>query len=231
MKNFILTLTLLSLIACQTVVAQFKDVQLHYELGSFKRGENTIKRNFFKTKVQILQRDSSGFTYLNAEVDYNNPQTKGMSFGQLTLLRSLKVPFLKYVQPTIGHAAILGASNYYFAGVLVPAKFGRVVVLPLLLYSYNRASSSADARVMIGVSTKLAKKRIQIFGFASAWTYDNNVLGEVKGKKVAWQFTPQIWFHATKAFAVGTKIDYSRNLYSADKTNDFLPTTGVRWVF
>lgn len=230
MKKIILGFVLMVSLISQTVNAQFKDLQLHYELGSFKRGEQTIKREFFKTKLQILHKDSSGIAYINAEIDYNT-KSHGMSFGQLTVLKSFRAPFLKYVQPTLGHAAILGRDNMFFAGVLVPAKFGKVVVLPLFLYSHTKTAKKPDGRVMIGVSTRLLKNRVAIFGFASAWTYDNNVAGEVDGKKVAWQITPQIWFHLNRSFALGTKIDVSRNLYSADKTTDLLPTAGARWVF
>jgi hypothetical protein len=230
MKKLILIFTIFSAIASQTATAQFKDLQLHYELGSYKVGDKTVKRDFFKTKLQILKKDSLGITYLNSEVDYNS-KVKGMSFSQFTLLRSLKVPFLKYVQPTLGHSAALGRNNLFFAGVLVPLKFGKVTLLPLLLYSYNKTAKSPDARVMIGVSTRLLKKRLAIFGFASAWSYDNNIQGEVKGKKFAWQLSPQIWYHLNPSFAIGTKIDYSRNLYSLNSANVFLPTTGVRWVF
>jgi hypothetical protein len=154
-----------------------------------------------------------------------------MSFSQFTLLRSLKLPFLKYVQPTLGHAAVLGRDNMYFAGILVPAKFGNVTVLPLLLYSYTKKAEKPDARAMVGVSTRLFNNRVAIFGFASAWTYDNTIQGEVHGKKIGWQLSPQIWLHVNRAFAIGTKIDFSRNLYSADGSNDFLPTTGIRLVF
>jgi hypothetical protein len=230
MKKLIFALAVIASVASQKVSAQFKDIQLHYELGSFKRGDQTIKRDFFKMKFQILHKDSLGITYVNTEIDYNSA-TKGMSFGQFTLLRSLKLPVSKIVQPAVGHAASLGRNNYFFAGIMVPARFGRVTVLPLFLYSYTKDAKSPDARVMVGVSTRLAKKRIAIFGFASAWTYDKNISEEVKGKKIAWQLTPQIWFHVNRAFAVGTKIDLSRNLYSVDGTSDFLPTSGVRWVF
>jgi hypothetical protein len=229
MKKSILALAFIASMISQTATAQFKDIQLHYELGSFKAGDKTIKRDFFKTKFQILHTDSLGITYLNTEIDYNS-KTKGMSFGQFTLLRSVKLPFAKIVQPALGHAAILGRNNFFFAGVMVPAKIGRVTVLPLFLYSYTKDAEKPDARVMAGVSTRLAKNRIAIFGFASTWTYDNNVQGEIKGKKVGWQLTPQIWFHVNRSFAVGSKIDLSKNLYSADGSCDFLPTTGVRWV-
>jgi hypothetical protein len=230
MKKLILFLLFFSALICQTATAQFKDIQLHYELGSFKVGDKTVKREFFKAKLQILHKDTLGITYLNTELDYNS-KTNGMSFAQFTFLRSFKIPALKFVQPMVGHATALGRDNMFFAGVLVPARFGKVTVLPAFLYSYTKAAKNPDARVLVGVSTRLFNKRIAIFGFASAWTYDKNVLGEIKGKRIAWQLTPQIWYHFNRSFAVGTKIDYSRNLYSADRTNDFLPTTGVRWVF
>lgn len=210
--------------------AQFRDVQLHYETGSFKAGDQVVKRNFFKAKLQVLNRDSLGLTYINTELDYNS-KSKGLSFSQFTLLRSLKLPFLKYVQPSVGHAAALGRDNMFFAGVLVPAKFGKVVVLPLFLYQYTRSAKRPDARIMIGVNTRLCQGRVAIFGFVSTWTYDNMVGGEAKGKKMGWQFTPQIWYHLNKSIALGTKLDYSRNLYTADGSNDFLPTAGIRWVY
>jgi hypothetical protein len=231
MKKVILAITLLTAFSTEILHAQFKDVQLHYELGSFKVGDTRVKRDFFKTKLQILHRDSLGIAYVNVEVDYNS-KTKGMSFGQFTLLRSLKVRAFKFVQPMVGHAAILGRDNMFFAGALVPARFGKVTVLPAFLYSYTKAAKSPDGRILVGVSTRLFKNRVAIFGFASTWTYDKkNTLGEVSGKRVAWQLTPQIWFHVNKSFAIGTKIDFSRNVYSADRTSDFLPTTGLRWVF
>jgi hypothetical protein len=230
MKKVMLFAIVIGTLVSYSSIAQFKDVQFHYELGTFKAGEKVIKRNFFKTKLQVLHRDSLGLTYMNTELDYNS-KNKGMSFSQFTLLRSLKLPFLKYVQPSVGHAAALGRDNTFFAGVLVPAKFGKVVVLPLFLYAHTRSAKSADARIMVGVNARLFNSRVQIFGFASTWTSDKSPLAEVKGKRIGWQFTPQIWFHVNKSFAVGTKLDYSRNLYSADGTNDFLPTTGIRWVY
>jgi hypothetical protein len=230
MKKLIVFIAVIGTIVSYTTQAQFKDVQLHYETGSFKAGDKTIKRDFFKVKLQVLHKDTLGITYINTELDYNS-KSKGMSFSQFTLLRSLKLPFLKYVQPSVGHAAAMGRDNMFFAGVLVPAKFGRVVVLPLFLYSYTKAAKKPDARVMIGVNTRLFKNRIAIFGFASAWTADNVVGAEVKGKKVGWQVSPQIWFHLNKSIALGTKLDYSRNLYTKDGSNDFLPTAGVRWVY
>lgn len=225
-------LTLVCLLATLslTAQAQFKDVQLHYEMGSFKAGDVRIKRDFFKAKLQVLHRDSLGLTYLNTELDYNSP-SKGLSFSQFTLLRSFKLPFFKYVQPTVGHAAALGRDNQYFAGVLVPARFGKVVVLPLLFYAYNKSAKSADARFMVGVNAKLFNNRVHIFGFASTWTSDKVVGTEVSGKKISWQFTPQIWYHLNKSIAIGTKLDYSKNLYTVDGSNDFLPTAGVRWAY
>lgn len=230
MKKIIFALAIFSTLTCQTVSAQFKDLQLHYELGSFKVGDKTVKREFFKTKLQILHRDSLGITYLNAELDYNS-KTKGMSFAQFTLLKSFRIKALKFVQPMVGHATALGRNNMFFAGALVPAKFGKVTVLPALLYSYTKNAKKPDARFLVGVSTRLFNKRVAIFGFASAFTYDKAVDGEIKGKTIAWQLTPQIWYHFTPALALGSKIDFSRNVYSADKTNDFLPTAGARWVF
>jgi hypothetical protein len=230
MKTFKLLVIAAGLFLSLSSVAQFKDVQLHYELGSFKAGEKTVKRDFFKTKLQVLHRDSLGLTYMNTELDYNS-KSKGLSLSQFTLLRSLKLPFLKYVQPAAGHAAVIGRDNQFFAGVMVPARFGKVVVLPLFLYAYTKSAKKPDGRIMIGVNAKLFKNRVTIFGFASTWTFDNKIQGEVKGKKTGWQFTPQIWFRVNKAFSVGTKLDYSRNCYSADGTNDFLPTTGIRWVY
>jgi hypothetical protein len=230
MKKLVFALTLFGALTCQMVNAQFKDLQLHYELGSYKVGDKTVKRDFFKTKLQILHRDSLGIMYLNAELDYNSA-THGMSFAQFTLLRSFKIKALKYVQPTLGHGTALGRNNMFYAGVLVPLKFGKVLILPAFLYSYTKTAKKPDGRIMVGVSTKLFNKRVAIFGFASTWSYDNNVAGEIKGKKIGWQLTPQIWYHLNPSFAIGTKIDFSRNLYSVNKTCVFLPTTGVRWVF
>jgi hypothetical protein len=230
MKKNILFMLGLALAISYSSNGQFRDVQLHYELGSFKVGDKTIKRNFVKTKLQVLHRDSLGITYINTELDYNS-KAKGLSFSQFTLLRSIKLPFLKYIQPSVGHAAALGRDNQFFAGVLVPAKFGKVVVLPLFLYAYTKSAKRPDARIMIGVNTKLFKNKVSIFGFASTWTSDKIVNGEAKGKKVGWQITPQIWYNINRSFALGTKLDYSRNVYTTNATNVFLPTTGVRWVY
>lgn len=230
MKKLIVLSIIIGTTVSWSAQAQFKDVQLHYETGSFKAGDKTVKRDFFKAKLQVLNRDSLGLTYINTELDYNS-KNKGLSFSQFTLLRSLKLPFLKYIQPSVGHAAALGRDNMFFGGVLVPAKVGKVVVLPLFLYSYTKAAKSADARIMVGVNTKICNGRITIFGFANTWTSDKVVEGEVKGKKIGWQVTPQIWFNLNQSIAVGTKLDYSRNLYTADRSNDFLPTAGVRWVY
>nr|AIA10486.1 unknown Function [uncultured bacterium] len=230
MKKIIYTLAIIFCLV-ETAFAQFADVQLHYAMGSYKRGDKTIRRDYFKTRFEMLNRDSIGTYYWSIDLDYNAPN-KSISLSQTQIFHSIRIAKYKPIQPAVGHGGISGRSSYFFVGIHTPFSIGRVKFLPLLLYAYNKDAKKPDARLTIAYATRLLKNRISIFGFANTWTNDkvSTVDGSVSGKIVGWQLRPQVWFNMTRKLAIGTELDFSKNLYTLNKPV-FLGSIGTKWGF
>jgi len=229
MKKLIILLVTISTLGISCVNAQMLNTQFHYETGSFDVGGQKIKRNNFRYNIQMLNRDKLGTYYWSIDMKYSVEDSA--TFAQLQLFRTFKLPKMKYLQVAVGHAGIVGLNGYYFAGIHHPLKFGKLTLLPLLLYQYNKIAQSPDIRFMTGYSASLFNDKISIFGFANAFTSDKYNAGEVDGKTVVASLAPQIFYNLNKTFAIGTQIDASVNKYVRDGKVKVLPSIGLRADF
>jgi len=225
-----LTMMVCLLLIAVSVQAQFTGMQFHYETGTFKAGDQKVKRNSVSVQFETLNFDSLGTYYVNANFKYSMDDKA--TFAQLKMFRSFKIKPLNPVQLAVGHAGIVGINSFYYAGVHMPFRIGKVTFLPLLLYSYNKNAQSPDARFTSGYSTRLFKNKVSVFGFVDVWTMDRYTTERaLNGKRIGAQMTPQIWYNINNHIAMGTKLDISINRYSIDESIDVLPTAGVRWIF
>jgi hypothetical protein len=208
---------------------QFANLQLHKELGSIHVNEQTkIKRDGFKAKFEMLGFDSLGIYYWNTSTQYST-QDKSVS-AQIQILRGIKFSKHSKFQALIGHQSAIGATSQYYAGIHHPFKLGRVKFLPFVAYVYNKDQRSADFRFTSGVSTALAKKKVIIFGFVSAYTRDKITPDAPPSKEIGFQANPQAWFRLSRQIAIGGELglDYLGSRYQKLIT---IPTAGGRWTF
>lgn len=229
MKKLILLFIIISTITIANLNAQMLNTQLHYETGSFDAGGQEIKRSNFRYNIQMLNRDKLGTYYWSLDMKYSLKDSA--TFAQLQLFRTFKLPKMKYLQVAVGHAGIVGLNGYYFVGLHHPLKFGKLTLLPLLLYQYNKTAASADVRFMTGYNANLFNDKISIFGFANAFTTDNFNAGEVDGKIIVSSIAPQIFYNLNQTFAVGTQIEANVNKFVRDGKVKVVPSIAVRADF
>jgi len=226
--KFFAAITLLA-IAQAASAQQIVNMQLHKEMGSFKVNDSTkVKRDGFRVKFEMLGFDSLGTYYWNAQAQYSTGD-KSLN-GQLLILRGIRFSKRTKLQALIGHQSAVGTTSQYYLGVHYPLVFGKVRMLPLLAYVYNRDQKSADVRFTTGVSANLAKNKILVFGFFSANTKDHAVGDGSFKKEIAIQANPQVWLRFSKKVAVGSEIgvDYLKSRY---QDLIIIPTAAARWVF
>lgn len=209
--------------------AQFTNLQVHKEMGSFNVNETTkIKRDGFKAKFEMLGFDSLGIYYWNTSTQYTT-NDKSVS-AQLQILRGISVSKRSRFQALLGHQSATGTTSQYYIGIHHPLKLGRVKFLPFLAYVYNKDQRSADFRFTSGVSTLLAKKKILIFGFVNAYTKDKITQDASASKEIGFQANPQVWFRFNKQLAAGGELGID---YLASRYQHFIaiPTAAARWNF
>jgi hypothetical protein len=227
--KFSSTIALAMLMACTVASAQFSNLQLHKEMGTINVNETTkIKRDGFKAKFEMLGFDSLGIFYWNTSTQFST-NDKNLS-AQVQILRGIGFSKRTKLQALIGHQSATGTSSQWFAGIHHPFKVGRVKFLPFLAYVYNKDQRSANFRFTSGVSTVLANKKIQIFGFVNAYTKDKISPEGVESKEVGFQANPQAWFRFSRQVAVGGEctMDYLPSRYQKLIA---IPTAAARWSF
>lgn len=217
------------LMICSAASAQFSNLQVHKEMGSIHVNETTkIKRDGFKAKFEMLGFDSLGIYYWNTSAQFST-NDKNLS-AQVQILRGIKLSKHTMFQVLLGHQSATGATSQWYAGIHHPLKAGRVKFLPFIAYVYNKDQRSANFRFTSGVSTVLAKKKVQIFGFVNAYTRDKVSLEGVESKEVGFQANPQAWFRFSRQIAVGGEVSFD---YLESRYQKFIaiPTAGARWTF
>jgi hypothetical protein len=217
------------LITSKMAFAQFTNLQVHKEMGSIHVNETTkIKRDGFKVKFEKLGFDSLGIYYWNTSTQYTT-NDKSVS-AQVQVLRGLKISKRSMFQVLLGFQSATGTTNQYYAGIHHPLKLGRVKFLPFIAYVYNKDQHSANFRFTSGVSTRLAKNKIFIFGFINAFTKDKMMPDAPPSKEIGLQANPQVWFNFSKQIAIGGEVgmDYLGSRYQKFIT---IPTAAFRWTF
>jgi hypothetical protein len=176
----------------------------------------------------MLGFDSLGTYYWNTQTLYSTDDKSVQA--QLQILRAIKFTKGSKLQALLGHQSAIGATSQYYAGLHYPFNIGRVRFLPFVAYVYNKDQESADFRLTSGVSTLLAKKKIQIFGFVNLCTRDKITPEGADGKEISFQANPQLWFRFNKQFAVGgeVNVDYLKSRYQKLIS---IPTLALRWSF
>ncbi|MGF1635606.1 MAG: DUF5020 family protein [Cyclobacteriaceae bacterium] len=227
-------LILIGLLMTTCVLANaqtISNMQIHYDMGSYKVNDREITRNQMRGKFQMLGFDSLGSYYWGADLIYSPEEDKATS-GQLTIFRGFKFSKKTHLQLVAGHTGIVGLNNFYYAGIHHPLKFGKVIILPMLLYSYNKSAKGPDVLFTTAFNTRILNDKVTIFGFFNAFTTDKVLPdGTINGKRTVMQLSPNIMYNLTKQIAIGTEIEAAYHRYSPEDKVIVLPGAMMRWTF
>jgi hypothetical protein len=227
--NLRIAILVAAILVTKIATAQMTNVQLHREMGTINVNEDVkIKREGFRIKFEMLGFDSLGTYYWNTQTLYSTDDKA--VHASLQILRAFKFSKRTNLQVLFGHQSAIGVASQYYAGLHYPITLGRVRFLPFLAYVYNKEQKSADFRFTSGISTLLAKKKIQIFGFVNLYSRDKITPEGADGKEIGFQANPQVWFRFNKQFALGGEvgIDYLESRYQKLIA---IPTVAARWSF
>jgi hypothetical protein len=228
-SNLRIVILVIAILMTKVATAQMTNVQLHREMGTINVNETMkIKREGFRVKFEMLGFDSLGIYYWNTQTLYSTDDKSVQA--SLQILRGFSFSKNSKLQALFGHQSAIGATSQYYAGLHYPFNLGRVRFLPFFAYVYNKEQQSADFRLTSGISTVLAKKKIQIFGFVNLYTRDKVTPESVDRKEIGFQANPQVWFRFNKQLALGGEVslDYVGSRYQKLIS---IPTVAGRWSF
>ena len=224
-KAFLIAMAMLCL--AHIARAQNPDMQVHYETGAYQVAGNQVVRSSFRLKFQQLSRNRLGTYYWTTELRYGMKDSAVSAQAQY--LQAIQIKGYQRIQPVIGHAAAVGINSYWFAGVHVPLQFGKLTILPLLMYSYHKQATKPDVRFTAGFSAPFFDNKLRLFGFANAWSADRPAPGgETAGKMLGFQVGPQLWYMVTERVGLGSEFEFSYHRYTLENKVIFLPTVGAR---
>ncbi len=228
------SLLLFSLFLFFTSVSNAQNIQAHYDWGK--------GRNYLTTTVEMFKPDRLGNTFFFIDFDYGIPEHEFMSNAYFEIARVF----------TFGKSSHFGWHGEYNGG------FGKIpngvdfytvknAWLTGIDYSRNAEDFSKGFSIKVlykGIQQKqssvqftgvwylhFAKGKFTFTGFADFWKEDNdfNFDGTIDG---TWTFLsePQIWFNATKKFAIGGEVELSSNFAGMDEFHA-MPTVGAKYTF
>lgn len=232
MKNKLL----LALLLVFTSATFAQNVQLHYD---FERGLVT-------STVEMFKPDKYGSTFFFVDMDYSSDDrdvNNGLSLAYWEIARAFKWSENQKILPRaefnggilkldgVG-APFIPIENCWLAGLeytWASSDFSKIFTIQ---GNYKYIQNKHDASFQItGVwVVQLLKGKLTFTGFADFWKEDMDWnVDNVVDTEFRFLSEPQLWFNATKNFAVGGEVEISNNFTGSEF--NVLPTLGAKWTF
>jgi hypothetical protein len=234
-------LVLILFVSLLTLGTFAQNLQTHYDFGK--------DRKYVTTTVEMFRPDKTGNTFFFIDFDYGSNGVKNSpSLAYFEIARCFKLgktPFSWHVEYNGGlfrPAPTAGASisNAWLTGVDYSwnAKdFSKGFSLKAL---YKNIANTTDGKPNNFQLTAVwyldfAKGKLRFDGFADFWREGHTVSNDgfktnFQEKKFIFLTEPQLWYNATKKFAIGSEVEISSDFAGHD---GFMvnPTAAVKYTF
>jgi len=211
-----------------------QNVQTHYDFGK--------DRGYITTTVEMFKPDKTGNTFFFIDFDYGIPGHEHMSNAYFEIARVMTLgktsPFGWHAEYNGGFGKIpnldgyFSVNNAWLTGVDYSwnaEDFSKGVTLKVMYKGIQDKQSSVQ---FTGIwYLNFANEKLSFTGFADFWKEDSDF--NFDGTTDAtWIFLaePQLWFNASKKFAIGTEIELSSNFAGMEGIN-VMPTLGAKYTF
>lgn len=229
MKKVLLLLMML----VSGMVLNAQNIQTHYDMGE--------GRGYLTTTVEMFKPDKIGNTFFFIDFDYGSGGIENSpSLAYFEIARCFKLgksPFSWHAEYNGGFgqfkagssAGAYSISNAWLTGIDYSwnaSDFSRGFSLKALYKNIANTSDDKPSSFQItGVwYVNFAKGKMSFTGFADLWR-EKSAYGTM-----IFLSEPQLWFNATKKFALGTEVELSSNFAGMDGFK-IMPTLGAKYTF
>ncbi len=208
-----------------------QNIQLHYDFGEARDGKMKKNRKYFTTTLEMFKPDSMGTTFWFVDMDYDDREN-GMSFAYWEIVRTLKIPKIKFMELAFSYNDGMFIDHAWLAGISIPIKIGKYTISTSYYYRAEKNAKSADFQFTGVWHFPLFNNKATFCGFVDLWTSDDyNNQGKRDGKRAVFLTEPQLWFKLNSHFAVGGEVEISKNFFTFDDDIEVMPTVGAKWEF
>jgi hypothetical protein len=224
-----------------------QNIQLHYDLG---KQEDGFKRDFFVGTFEFFRPDTLGYTFFFTDFEFNAPgNPRGASLGYFELSREFIFPWLQNIHVlrnlgahleyndgqtiySVNDSTIAGLNlgNSWLAGAEYSFRFNNLSLNAMILYKYIHGSSSPDFQCTLVWYYALFSNKVNLSGYIDVWSQDD-FSGNPENKILVYYSEPQIWFHVSEHFSLGSECKVSKNFITGSKRVEAFPTLGIKWEF
>ena len=213
-----------------SVVSQ--NIQLHYDMGE--------GRNYLTSTVEMFKPDKCGSTFFFVDMDYSSDErniTNGVSSAYWEIARAFKwnenQKFMPRVEYNGGVFKLDGddtpfvpIENCWMAGIertWASADFSKILTLQAN-YKYIKDKEDASFQLTAVWTIQMLEGKLTFTGFADFWKEEM-----FWGTDFRFLSEPQLWYNASKNFALGGEVEFSNN-FLGDEFN-VMPTLGLKYTF
>ncbi|WP_297089182.1 DUF5020 family protein [uncultured Draconibacterium sp.] len=232
MKKLLLAIAFVAFVF--SVSAQ--NVQLHYDFGE--------GRKMLTSTVEMFKPDKYGSTFFFVDMDYGADGTgidNGISLAYWEIARAFKwnetqkfMPRVEYNGGTmsIGDGIWIPIENCWLAGIertWASADFSKILTLQAN-YKNIKDKLEGGTKNQNGFQLtavwviQMLEGKLTFTGFADFWKEEM-----FWGTDYRFLSEPQLWYNASKNFAIGGEVELSNNFVGDEFA--VKPTLGLKWTF
>ena len=228
MKKILLTTAFIYML----IMINAQNVQLHYDMGK--------GRGFLTSTVEMFKPDKFGSTFFFIDMDYNSDTrnvNNGVSLAYWEIARSFKWDENQKFEPRVEYnggvfkldgdeTPFIPIENCWLAGVertFASTDFSKILTLQAN-YKYIKDKENASFQLTAVWIIQMLEGKLTFTGFADFWKEEM-----FWGTNYRFLSEPQLWFNASKHFALGGEIELSNN-FVADEFK-VMPTIGAKYTF
>ncbi len=227
-------LAMLGIFIFGSVEAQ--SLQLHFDSRKSLYGTGVAPKNYLTATFEMFKPDKWGSTFMFVDFDFNgNKRNIGLVYTEIA--RAFKIgdfPLMPHLEYNGGLGTGFSIPGSYLAGAQYPFQIGSFFMSTYIAYKLNAfPKNSHDAQWTLTWNASLAKGKLALSGFADLWTENKNVATGEGGKRLIFLSEPQIWYHITPHFALGSEVELSYNFVNKFSESKFyaIPTVAAKWNF
>ena len=211
-----------------------QNLQLHYDFGK--------GRQYLTSTVEMFKPDKHGSTFFFVDMDYDLSNAK-VKLAYWEIARDLKfwkgpVAFHTeynggFGQTDLGfayqiHSSFINGATYSYNN----GDYTKGITF-MAAHKYITGKKEHSFQLTAVWYMKFFKNKLVFSGFADFWKEKNDYfMNAVPGTETQYVFLtePQLWYHVTPKFAVGTEFEIASN-FASYKGFKVCPTIGLKYVF
>lgn len=217
-----------------------QNLQLHYDYGRAKNGDQDINRGYVTATFEHFSIDKLGNTFIFFDFDFGL-STGNTSLAYTEISRNWQLPHVGKLQLhtefngglMINGDHFIQIPNAWLLGLTYPIQIGKFTLPVSISYRQQQdAKQGPDFQLTTTWMHNFWKDRITFCGFIDIWTQDKVKFDEGnlhEGKQLTILTEPQLWYNINPSISLGGEVEISRNFFIFDNKFKTMPTVAFKW--